>query len=75
MKKANHKQPVLPAEHTPEEEHLRRYADKVNPLAELIQKNKSRKEARIATNSKRKLRDVRLPGRGSMLEKDFKAGV
>lgn len=72
MKKAPHKQPVLPADHTPEEERLRKYADKINPLAEVIKKSKSRKEARTATNSKRKLRDVRLPLPGSVLEKDFK---
>lgn len=69
MKRTNHKQPVLPTEHTPEEEHLRKYADKVNPLAELIKKNKSRKETQTARNSKRKLRDVRLPLPGGRVGK------
>lgn len=72
MKKANHKQPVLPAEHTQEEDHLRRYADKVNPLAELIKKSKSRKESQVASHLKQKLRDVRLPMAGAVLEKKYK---
>ena len=44
MKKSKKRTPVLPSEHTPEELQLREYADKINPLAELIKKNQKRKE-------------------------------
>ena len=36
MKKSKKRTPVLPAEYTDEELQLREYADKINPLAELI---------------------------------------
>ena len=72
MKTTKKRTPILPTEHTPEEQHLREYADKINPLAELIQKNQTRKEKKSQNNQGRKLRDVRLPLPGSVLEKDFK---
>lgn len=72
MKKTKKRTPILPTEHTPEEQQLREYADKINPLAELIKKNKARNDKKETEVSSRKLRDVRLPLPGSVLEKDFK---
>lgn len=47
MTKTKKRTPVLPIEHTPEELKLRAYADKINPLAELIKKNQKRKEDKM----------------------------
>lgn len=72
MKKTKKRTPILPTEHTPAEQQLREYADKINPLAELIKKSKARSNKKETEVSSRKLRDVRLPLPGSVLEKDFK---
>lgn len=72
MKKTKKRNPVLPTEHTPEELQLREYADKINPLAELIKKKQTHKDKKFPDNHGRKLRDVRLPLPGSVLEKDYK---
>lgn len=72
MKKTKKRTPVLPTEHTPEELQLREYADKINPLAELIKKKQTHKDKKAQDNQRRKLRDVRLPLPGSILEKDYK---
>lgn len=72
MKKTKKRTSVLPIEHTPEELQLREYADKINPLAELIKKKQTHKDKKAQNNHGRKLRDVRLPLPGSVLEKDYK---
>lgn len=72
MKKSKKRRPVLPSEHTPEEQQLREYADKINPLAELIKKKQTHKDKQSQDNHGHKLRDVRLPLPGSVLEKDYK---
>lgn len=53
-----------------EESRLREIADTVNPLAQLIKKNQQRAENK-ATRGK-KLRDVRLPLAGAVLERKYK---
>lgn len=50
---------------------LREIANTVNPLAQLMRKNKYRAEKR-ATENKKSLRDVRLPLAGAVLEKKYK---
>ena len=50
---------------------LREIANTVNPLAQLMRKNKYRAEKR-ATEDKKPLRDVRLPLAGAVLEKKYK---
>lgn len=50
---------------------LREIANTVNPLAQLMRKNKYRAENR-ATENKKTLRDVRLPLAGAVLEKKYK---
>lgn len=50
---------------------LREIANTVNPLAQLMRKNKYRAEKRSAEN-KKSLRDVRLPLAGAVLEKKYK---
>lgn len=70
MKKSKKRTPVLPTEHTPEEQQLREYADKINPLAGLIKKNQKRKEDKTPKEDAR--RDVRLPLAGAVLEKKYK---
>ena len=50
---------------------LREIANTVNPLAQLIRKNKYRAEKR-STENKKSLRDVRLPLAGAVLEKKYK---
>lgn len=72
MKKSKKRTPVLPAEHTDEELQLREYADKINPLAELIKKNQKRKEDKTPKEDGRRLRGVRLPLSGAVLEKKYK---
>lgn len=72
MKKTKKRTPVLPEEHTSEELQLREYADKINPLAELIKKKQAHKDRKSPDNHGRKLRDVRVPLPGSVLEKDYK---
>ncbi len=71
MKKNKKRTPVLPAEHTDEELQLWEYADKINPLAELIKKNQKRKEDKTPKEEDRRLRDVRLPLAGAVLEVGF----
>ena len=62
----------MPTEHTPEEQQLREYADKINPLAELIKKNQKRKEDKTPKEEDRRLRDVRLPLAGAVIVKKWK---
>lgn len=50
---------------------LREIANTVNPLAQLMRKNKYRAEKRT-TENKKSLRDVRLPLAGAVLEKKYK---
>ena len=50
---------------------LREIANTVNPLAQLMRKNKYRSEKR-ATENRKSLRDVRLPLAGAVLEKKYK---
>ena len=50
---------------------LREIANTVNPLAQLMRKNKYRSEKR-ATENKKSLREVRLPLAGAVLEKKYK---
>ncbi len=50
---------------------LREIANTVNPLAQLMRKNKYRAEKRASEN-KKSLRDVRLPLAGAVLEKKYK---
>lgn len=50
---------------------LREIANTVNPLAQLMRKNKYRAEKR-STENKKSLRDVRLPLAGAVLEKKYK---
>lgn len=52
------------------EARIRQIAEKVNPLAQLIQKSREKGKMREETGSK--LRDVRLPVSGTVLEKRFK---
>lgn len=56
---------------TPSTNDLREIANAVNPLAQLMRKNKYRAEKR-ATENKKSLRDVRLPLAGAVLEKKYK---
>lgn len=56
---------------TPSTNDLREIANTVNPLAQLMRKNKYRAEKR-ATENKKSLRDVRLPLAGAVLEKKYK---
>lgn len=56
---------------TPSTNDLREIANTVNPLAQLMCKNKYRAEKR-ATENKKSLRDVRLPLAGAVLEKKYK---
>lgn len=56
---------------TPSTNDLREIANTVNPLAQLMRKNKYRAEKRSAEN-KKSLRDVRLPLAGAVLEKKYK---
>ena len=63
MKKSKKRTPVLPSEHTPEELQLREYADKIN---------QKRKEDKTPKEDDRRLRDVRLPLAGAVLEKKYK---
>ena len=72
MTKTKKRTPVLPIEHTPEELKLRAYADKINPLAELIKKNQKRKEDKMPKEEDRRLRDVRLPLAGAVIVKEWK---
>lgn len=72
MKKSKKRTPVLPTEHPPEEQQLREYADKINPLAELIKKNQKRKEDKTPKEEDRRLRDVRLPLAGAVIVKKWK---
>ena len=72
MKKTKKRTPVLPTEHPPEEQQLREYADKINPLAELIKKNQKRKEDKTPKEEARRLRDVRLPLAGAVIVKKWK---
>lgn len=69
-------QPVINAAPTqkptiPSTNDLREIANTVNPLAQLMRKNKYRAEKR-ATENKKSLRDVRLPLAGAVLEKKYK---
>ena len=72
MKKTKKRTPILPTEHPPEEQQLREYADKINPLAELIKKNQKRKEDKTPREDVRRLRDVRLPLAGAVIVKKWK---
>ena len=56
---------------TPSTNALREIANTVNPLAQLMRKNKYRAEKR-ATENRKALRDVRLPLAGAVLEKKYK---
>ena len=56
---------------TPSTNDLREIANTVNPLAQLMRKNKYRAEKR-ATENRKALRDVRLPLAGAVLEKKYK---
>lgn len=56
---------------TPSTNDLREIANTVNPLAQLMRKNKYRAEKR-ATENRKSLRDVRLPLAGAVLEKKYK---
>ncbi len=56
---------------TPSTNALREIANTVNPLAQLMRKNKYRAERR-ATENRKSLRDVRLPLAGAVLEKKYK---
>lgn len=49
---------------------LREVATQINPLAQLISKNKQRAEK--YNNKNQKLRDIRIPLPGSILEKKYK---
>ena len=49
---------------------LREVANQINPLAQLISKNKQRAEKH--NNKNQKLRDIRIPLPGSILEKKYK---
>ncbi|WP_432634509.1 DUF2924 domain-containing protein [Candidatus Avelusimicrobium sp.] len=49
---------------------LREVATQINPLAQLISKNKQRAEKH--NNKNQKLRDIRIPLPGSILEKKYK---
>lgn len=53
-----------------EEARLREITDTVNPLAQLIKKNQQRAENKAARG--KKLRDVRLPLAGAVLEHKYK---
>ena len=66
-------QSILPAKPsiTPSTNDLREIANTVNPLAQLMRKNKYRAEKR-ATENRKALRDVRLPLAGAVLEKKYK---
>ena len=59
-------EPIIPSAND-----LREIANTVNPLAQLMRKNKYRAEKR-ATENRKSLRDVRLPLAGAVLEKKYK---
>ena len=59
MKKTKKRTSVLPIEHTPEELQLREYADKINPLAELIKKNQKRKEDKTPKEVIERIKDLK----------------
>lgn len=76
IKNLSDTQPALapaPAQETitPSTNDLREIANTVNPLAQLMRKNKYRAEKRALEN-KKSLRDVRLPLAGAVLEKKYK---